>query len=107
MTMSKKISVKIRRLDPSSDREPYYQTYEVPFVKGSSVMNVLDYIYEELDGTLAYYSHAACLRGVCGRCMMMINGKAGLACQTLVAGDLTIEPPPKAAIIKDLVQSQA
>ncbi len=106
MTKGEKISVKIRRLAPSADGGPCYQVYRVPLVKGFSVMGVLDYIYEELDGTLAYHSHEACLRGVCGRCMMIINGEAGLACQTLVQGDLTLEPPPGVRVVKDLVYSK-
>ena len=104
--MGERINVKIRRLTPSVARGPRYQVYEVPLVKGFSVMNVLDYIYEELDGTLAYSSHEACLRGVCGRCMMIINGKAGLACRTLVRRDLTLEPPPNVRVVKDLVYSK-
>ena len=106
MRAEEKISVKIRRLTPPADRGACYQVYRVPLVRGSSVMDVLDYIYEELDGTLAYYSHEACSRGVCGRCMMIINGKAGLACQTLVRGDLTLEPPPNLRVVKDLVHSK-
>ena len=42
------------------DKEPHYQTYQVPFEKGMSAMTALDYIYQNLDGTLAYYDHAGC-----------------------------------------------
>lgn len=87
------------------EKEVRFQTYEVPYSKGLSVMNILDYIYENVDGTLAYYSHSACRRGVCGRCMFLINGKAGLACQTPVHGDLTLETPKQFTIVRDLVYS--
>ena len=56
-----------------------YDTYEVPLpADGScSVMDVLDYIYEHLDGTLAYYRHSVCNQGICGRCGVRANGKNG------------------------------
>jgi succinate dehydrogenase/fumarate reductase-like Fe-S protein len=101
----KTIRVTIQRFNPSMETAARFQTYDVPFSTGLSVMNVLDYIYEHVDGTLAYYSHSACRRGVCGRCMLVINGKAGLACQTPVHGDLTLETPKQFPIVRDLVYS--
>jgi len=103
----KKIQVKVFRFDPSTDREPRYQSYEVPFEKGMSAMSALDYIYQTLDGTLAYYDHAACDLGICARCTGIINGKAGLFCQTLIEGDVTLEPSSKVRVIKDLVVKRA
>jgi succinate dehydrogenase/fumarate reductase-like Fe-S protein len=99
----KMIQVKVFRFDPSVDKDPYYQSFEVPLVKGMSAMNVLDYIYQNLDGTLAYYDHAACALGICGRCTGKINGKAALFCQTVIQEDITLEPLSKTKIIKDLV----
>ena len=40
------INVKVFRFDPSVDKEPRYQTYQVPFEKGMSAMSALDYIYQ-------------------------------------------------------------
>ncbi len=57
------IKVKVFRFDPSVDKEPYYKTYEVPFEEGLSAMDCLDYIYQNLDGTLAYYDHAGLFIG--------------------------------------------
>lgn len=99
----KVVKVKVFRFDPSVDREPRYEVYDVPVDGETSVLDVLDYIYDNIDHTLAYYSHTACKRGVCGRCMLMVNGRASLACQTMVSGDVTIEPPPKFKVIRDLV----
>jgi fumarate reductase iron-sulfur subunit len=98
-----KIIVEIQRYNPKTDDKPTLQKYEVPHVEGSSVMNILDYIRENLDSTIAYQSHTACHRGLCGRCTMMINGKPSLACVTDVEGDLKIEPLPRTKIIRDLV----
>jgi len=97
------IKVKVFRFNPSVDKKPHYEVYEVPVDGESSVLDVLDYIYDNIDHTLAYYSHTACKRGVCGRCTLMVNGKASLACQTAASGDLTIEPPQKFKVVRDLV----
>ena len=63
----------------------------------------MEYSSQNLDNTLAYYDHAACALGICARCMGLINGKPGLFCQTLVQGDVTLDPLPKRQVIKDLV----
>ncbi len=98
----KMIKAKILRFNPAIDEKPYYQTYEIPMESEMSVMDVLDYIHHNIDSTLSYYSHTACRRGVCGRCTLIINGRASLACQTIVHNDVTIEPPPNFKVIRDL-----
>ena len=100
---AKRMTARVFRLDPSVDREPRYDTYEVPLEEGMSAMDVLDYIYQNLDGTLAYYDHAGCTLGICGRCTGKINGSPGLLCQTLVESDVTLEPISESRVIKDLV----
>jgi succinate dehydrogenase/fumarate reductase-like Fe-S protein len=97
------INVKVFRYDPSKDKESYYQDYQVSVTKGMSAIDVLDYIYENLDSTLAYYDHAACSLGICVRCTGKINGKAGLFCQTAVEGDVTLGPTSESKVLKDLV----
>lgn len=106
MSNKKKISVTVFRFDPSVEKEPHHQTYEVPLEDGTNVLDVLDYIYEKLDSSLAYYDHAACRHGTCGGCALAINGKISLACQTPVSQDLVIEPPSKFTVIRDLVYSK-
>jgi succinate dehydrogenase/fumarate reductase-like Fe-S protein len=99
----KTITARVFRLDPSADTEPHYREYEVPFEDGMSAMDVLDYIYQNLDGTLAYYDHAGCSLGICARCTGRIDGKAGLFCQVPVTGDVTLEPTSTSRVLKDLV----
>ena len=85
----KMIKVKVFRYEPAVDREPSFQTYEIPFKEGLTAMDALDYIYENLDSSLAYYDHAGCALGICARCTAKINGKPALLCQTVVQqGDL-------------------
>ena len=101
--VEKRITARVFRLDPSVDEEPRYQEYQVPFEEGMSAMDVLDYIYQHLDGTLAYYDHAGCALGICARCNCKVNGKAALFCQVPVSGDLTIDPISPSRVLKDLV----
>ncbi len=101
------IKVKVFRFDPSADKEPHYESYEVPYAEGLSAMNALDYIYQNLDSTLAYYDHAGCTLGICGRCTGKINGRPGLLCQTPIRGDTTLEPVSQDRVLRDLVTARA
>ena len=97
------INIEVFRFDPTTDKEPRFQSYEVPLAEGMSAMNALDYIYQNLDSTLAYYDHAGCDLGICARCTGKVNGKAGLFCQMLIEGDVRLEPTSESKVIKDLV----
>lgn len=99
----KTLKVTISRFDPSVDLQPYDQSYDVPVVEGMAVLQVIDYIYENLDNTLSYRDHGACAQGICRQCTLFINGKPSLMCQTMVTGDTRLEPPPKFKVVKDLV----
>jgi len=96
------INVKINRFDPIKDKEPYFHIYKVPLEEGMSIHDVLIYIYETLDSSLAYFNHATCRRGVCVRCTLNVNNKVVVSCQTEVKGDMTIVPP-RGEVVRDLV----
>ena len=98
------IEVKVFRFNPYVDREARYEVYKVPFIEGSTVSNVLQYINEEHDGGLAHY--LSCRRGICAECRVRVNGKVVLGCMELVRGDITIEPVTPDRVIKDLVISR-
>lgn len=82
-----------------------YDIFDVPLPADGtcSVMDVLDYIYENLDGTLSYYRHSVCNQGICGRCGVKINGKTSLACVTKVMEEELLLEPKNDRIVKDLV----
>lgn len=102
--MSEKIvNVTISRYDPTVDKEPYDKTYQVPVVEGMGVLHALDYIYENLDGAISYFDHGVCAQGICKKCMILINGKPALMCQTRVKEDVILAPLPKFEVVKDLV----
>lgn len=96
------IKMKIQRFDPSQDKTPYFQIFEVPLEAGMSVLDALNYIYESLDSSLAYFNHATCRRGVCVRCTLKVNGKTIVSCQTEATEDMTITPP-SGEVVRDLV----
>ncbi len=99
------MKVKIFRYDGSEGAKPYYDQYELPFpADGSiSVMDILDHVASELDPTLSYYKHSACHHGICGRCLIRVNGTACLACVTRVRNEELVLEPAGPNRIKDLV----
>jgi succinate dehydrogenase/fumarate reductase-like Fe-S protein len=99
----KSTQLTVYRFDPSTDKEPRFQTYSVPAIDGLTVMDALDYVYEHLDGSLAYYDHAACKQSICARCTLLVNGKPILACNAVVSGDTKVEPLPRTRVVRDLV----
>ena len=93
--------VKIQRFDPTINKKPYYQKYKIPMTFGLSVSNVLDFIYNNIDSSIAYYAN--CHKNICGRCGVHVNGVNKLACTELVTGNITLEPLPHRIVIRDLV----
>ena len=94
-------TVTIFRFDPSKDVEPRYQKYEnIPY-QGHSVLDVIRYIYEEYDQSLAF--RRLCTKGCCGGCAICVNGEPVLACQKLATEEMVIKPHPKFRVIRDLV----
>ena len=59
------------------------QRYEIELPEGSTVLEALMAVQDELDGTLAF--RRACRHAICGSCGMRINGCARLACNTQVS----------------------
>ena len=94
--------ISVQRFNPKTDGSPYFQDYEVPDeFSGRSASDILEYIFENMDPSLAFYS--SCVRGLCGACGAVVNGKAGLLCMTRVDGDAKIEPLRGVKIVRDLV----
>jgi len=68
---------KIFRFDPARDREPSYKTYTVSAEPEERILDCLNRIKWEQDGTLGY--RMSCAHGVCGSDGMRINGVCALA----------------------------
>ncbi len=81
-----------------------YDSYEVPFSKGMTVLDVIAYVYKHLDPTLAF--RYECRQGICGTCGVMINKKPVLSCSTQIDGNIKtqmIEPLANFPVEKDLI----
>ncbi|HEY8498093.1 MAG TPA: succinate dehydrogenase iron-sulfur subunit [Limnochordales bacterium] len=99
-----KVVLRVARFDPERDVRLRWQTFEVPYTPGMTVLDALIAVKEHHDGSLAFRS--SCRMGVCGSCGMYVNGKPRLACQTQVSelgGTVEVAPLPNHDVIKDLV----
>ena len=105
--MADNATVKIRRFDPSSDTEPRYETYNVPqgAWQGVKVIDTIRYIYENFDTGLSF--REPCRQQICGACIVVVNGKPILACDSFSEKEMVIEPLAGHRVIKDLVVDPA
>ncbi|MHA2406795.1 MAG: 2Fe-2S iron-sulfur cluster-binding protein [Candidatus Ranarchaeia archaeon] len=97
--------VKVSRFNPDVDKNPSLQSFTVPYEMGLSVLNVLQYIYDNLDPSLGFYY--SCRIGKCKGCNMMVNGKITMVCTSPASSEMTIEPLTGYEVIKDLVIDQS
>jgi succinate dehydrogenase / fumarate reductase iron-sulfur subunit len=99
------IHFKIFRFDPQVDPGPYFKHYTVAAEPEERLLDCLNRIKWEQDGTLSY--RMSCGHGVCGSDGMKINGTCRLSCQTLVKDyqcpEVVLEPLPGFKVLKDLV----
>lgn len=101
LATGEKVRVKIFRLDPTKDKTPRYENFEVPYYEGMTVMGALNYINLELGSDVAF--RWVCSYSRCGQCGVMMNGEPSAACLTPVEKEMTIEPLANFPIIRDLV----
>ena len=96
---------KIFRFDPDVDKEPYFKTYQINAEPSDRILDCLNRIKWEQDGTLGY--RMSCGHGVCGSDALKINGRCALACQKLVkdydGSEVVVEPLPSFKVLKDLI----
>lgn len=96
---------RIFRYDPAEDEAPRYRTYTVSAEPRERVLDCLNRIRWEQDGSLAY--RMSCAHGVCGSDALRIDGRCALACQKLVkdleGDEVTVEPLPTFRVLKDLI----
>ena len=60
----KQINVKIKRFNPEKDKRPYWAEYKLKARGTDRVLDVLNQIKWETDGTLSY--RRSCAHGICG-----------------------------------------
>jgi succinate dehydrogenase iron-sulfur subunit len=100
------VALKIWRYD-SSTGDRALKEYEVDVPEEATLLDTLDVIKDQVDGTLAY--RKSCRMMICGSCGMRMDGGAVLACKTRMqpiaeAGHVpVIAAMGNLPIIKDLV----
>jgi succinate dehydrogenase/fumarate reductase-like Fe-S protein len=80
-----------------------YEAFEVPFEPGQTVLDGLRWIRSHADPSLAV--RYSCINAnACKECMMRVDGETVYACTARLAErEMTLEPLPNKALIKDLV----
>ncbi|WVN41176.1 succinate dehydrogenase/fumarate reductase iron-sulfur subunit [beta proteobacterium MWH-UniP1] len=105
--MPSTIEIDVLRYRPEDDSEPFWQRYSVPFSEDMSVLQGLQHIKDDIDGTLSF--RWSCRQAICGSCGMMVNGNPKLSCQTflrdLLPGPVKIEALAHMPIERDLIVS--
>ncbi len=99
------LQIRILRFNPETETGPHFRTYQVTAEPHERILDCLNRIRWEQDGTLGY--RMSCGHGVCGSDAMKINDRCALACQKLVkdygAGEIVLEPLPSFKVLKDLI----
>ena len=103
--MAETMKLEIFRYHPEKENEPTFQTYEVPFLEDWVILDAINYIKDEIDGTLSY--RWSCQMGVCGSCGMMINGVPKLSCAAFLKDyypdKIRVEPLTGFPVERDLI----
>ncbi|GAB6077569.1 succinate dehydrogenase/fumarate reductase iron-sulfur subunit [Hydrogenobaculum acidophilum] len=95
-----KLTLKIKRQDT-------FETFEIPYKEGMTLLDALNYIKEYIDPSLSYRQF--CRAGICGTCALNVNGFPKLVCKeqalpyVLDEKPVVLEPLNNAEVIKDLV----
>jgi succinate dehydrogenase / fumarate reductase iron-sulfur subunit len=102
-----RLTITLQRFNPEQDAKPHDEEVRLDVRRGSTVLDLLIRIKNEVDGSLAM--RYSCRSAICGSCAMDINGGEKLACRTSVRkelerhGRLRIAPLRHLPVLKDLV----
>jgi fumarate reductase iron-sulfur subunit len=104
MAETRLVKFEVLRFRPESDKEPVFESYEVPCMEDWVVLDALNAIKDDIDPTLSH--RWSCRMGVCGSCGMLVNGRPILTCAAFVrnySGTIRVEPLSNFPIVRDLV----
>ncbi len=103
--MADRITLQIARYRPEQESEATFDEFDVPCPKDWVILDGLNHVKDQLDGTLAY--RWSCRMGICGSCGMMVNGEPKLTCATFLheyaPGPIRVEPLRNFPVIRDLI----
>ncbi len=106
-TATKTITITVTRFAPEDDQAPRTQSYEIPYQDDMVVLDALNHIKDQDDGTLTF--RWSCRMGVCGSCGMNVNGTPKLTCATFLrdcggpGANVVVEPLANFPVVRDLV----
>jgi fumarate reductase iron-sulfur subunit len=99
------ITIEVLRYQPDTAEAPYLESFTIPYTDDMSVLQGLQHIKDNVDGSLTY--RWSCRMAICGSCGMMINSVPELACHTFLRdyapGPLRVEALNHFPIERDLV----
>lgn len=99
------ITLEVFRYRPGADKEPVFENYQVPFRDDWVVLDALNYLKDQVDGSISY--RWSCRMGVCGSCGMMVNGTPKLTCAAFLKdyypGPVRVEPLANFPVERDLI----
>jgi len=99
------ITLEVFRYRPETEKEPVFQSCAVPFRDDWVVLDALNYLKDEVDGSISY--RWSCRMGVCGSCGMMVNGTPKLTCAAFLKdyypGPVRVEPLANFPVERDLI----
>ena len=103
---ARSIVVEVVRYQPEEGGQLYTQRWAIPYTDDMSVLQGLQYIKDNLDGSLTF--RWSCRMAICGSCGMMIDGVPSLGCRTFLRdyaaeGVVRVEALAHFPIEKDLV----
>lgn len=105
---TQQVTFKVFRFNEETDYLPYYNTYTLDVTHEEVVLDILNRIKWDHDGSLSY--RRSCRHGICGVCAIKANGKGILACKTRLfdlvetfGSEITLEPLSTKRAIKDLI----
>jgi len=103
--MADRIKLQVARYRPEQESEVTFDEFEVPCPKDWVVLDGLNHVKDQIDGTLAY--RWSCRMGICGSCGMTVNGEPKLTCATFLTdyapGPVRVEPLRNFPVIRDLI----
>ncbi len=109
------MEVLFKILRQNTNQSPRLETFTLEVEPGNTILDCLNRIKWELDGSLAFRKN--CRNTICGSCGMKINGRAALACKENVGNELkrfavtetgsipeiTVAPLGNLPVVKDLI----
>ncbi|ABB44307.1 Succinate dehydrogenase/fumarate reductase subunit B [Sulfurimonas denitrificans DSM 1251] len=105
---TQKVNFKVFRFNADEDYLPYYENYTMDITSEEVVLDVLNRIKWDYDGSFSY--RRSCRHGICGACAIKVNGRSTLACKESMStmieyfgNEITLEPLSTKRAIKDMI----